>query len=407
MIEVVNHHRGLLCVAAACAAAGLARASYYRSKQPPHGPYPARRSPRALTHGERQAVLDVLHEPRFVDLSPGEVHAQLLDEGRYSCSERTMYRVLASAGELRERRDQLRHPAYSAPELLASAPNTLWSWDITKLLGPAKWTYYYLYVILDVFSRYVIGWMVAECESAALASKLIEETCERQHIQPGKLTIHADRGSSMKSKPVAFLLADLGVTKSHSRPHVSDDNPFSEAQFKTLKYRPDFPERFGSIEDARSHCRAFFPWYNDEHRHVGIARLTPADVHHGRGRARLDARAQVLEAAFREHPERFVNGCPSPGALPTEVWINKPATTDMVAANTLDDACTPSASEAPADGAHAGAICDAGNEPLAASLWIDANELRFAPHATATNGAEPRSQKPQPFNPPHEEIVSH
>ena len=200
-----------------------------------------------------------LHEPRFADLAPAEVYATLLDEGRYLCSERTMYRVLAENAEVRERRDQLRHPAYAAPELLATAPNQLWSWDITKLLGPAKWTYFYLYVILDVFSRYVVGWMVAHRETATLAERLIRETCERQGIEPGQLTIHADRGTSMTSKPVALLLADLGVTKTHSRPHVSNDNPFSEAQFKTLKYRPDFPERFGSIEHARSHCGDFFP----------------------------------------------------------------------------------------------------------------------------------------------------
>jgi putative transposase len=266
----------------------------------------------------------VLHEPRFVDLAPAQVYATLLDERRYLCSERTMYRVLAASHEVRERRDQLRHPVYTAPELLATTPNAVWSWDITKLLGPAKWSYFYLYVIVDIFSRYVVGWLIADRESSALAHKLIAETCERQGIEPGHLTLHADRGSSMKSKPVAFLLADLGVTKTHSRPHVSDDNPFSEAQFKTLKYRPDFPERFGCVEDARSHSRDFFAWYNAEHHHSGIALHTPHDVHYGLAAQRTADRRRALLAAFQAHPERFPNGAPQPPRLDGAVWINKP-----------------------------------------------------------------------------------
>jgi len=276
-------------------------------------------------------VLAVLHEPRFVDLAPGQVYAQLLDEGRYLCSPRTMYRVLSACQEVRERRDQLRHPAYTAPQLLATRPNEVWSWDITKLLGPAKWTYFHLYVILDVFSRYVVGWMVAHRESAQLAQKLIAATCARQGIAPGDLTLHADRGSSMTSKPVALLLADLGVTKTHSRPHVSNDNPFSEAQFKTLKYRPDFPERFAAIEAARAHGQVFFPWYNTVHRHSGIGLLTPHDVHYGLAEQRVAARAAILTAAHAAHPERFVAGHPRPPARPTAVWINPPPTTaDLV-----------------------------------------------------------------------------
>jgi putative transposase len=235
-----------------------------------------------------------------------------------------MYRILEENQEVRERRDQLRHPHYAAPELLATAPNQVWSWDITKLLGPAKWTYFYLYVILDIFSRYVVGWMVAHHESAALAKKLIEQSCARQGILAGQLSLHADRGPSMKSKPVALLLSDLGVTKTHSRPYVSNDNPFSEAQFKTMKYRPDFPERFGSIQDSRSFGHVFFPWYNNEHRHSGLAMLTPHEVHYGLAEKRVEARARVLAAAFAAHPERFVAGVPRPPALPTEVWINKP-----------------------------------------------------------------------------------
>jgi putative transposase len=288
---------------------------------------PQRRpSPRALTADEQRTVLARLHEPRFVDLAPAEVYATLLDEGAYLCSERTMYRLLAEHTEVRERRDQLRHPTYAAPELLACRPNELWSWDITKLLGPAKWTYFYLYVMLDVFSRYVVGWMVTHGESATLAERFIHETCARQGIGRDHLTIHADRGQAMTSKSVAFLLADLGVTKTHSRPHVSNDNPYSEAHFKTLKYRPAFPDRFGSPQDARVHCQSFFTWYNTEHHHSGLALLTPADVHHGLTEQRTAARAIVLAAAYAAHPERFLGGLPQPPACPTEVWINPPHT---------------------------------------------------------------------------------
>jgi len=309
-----------------CAALGVPRATYYRRRRPQTATAPRPRSPRALSPDEHAGVLARLHEPRFVDLAPAEVYATLLDEGDYLCSERTMYRVLAAHGEVRERRDHLRHPHYTAPELLAMQPNELWSWDITKLLGPAKWTYFYLYVMLDVFSRYVVGWMVAHRESATLAERFIQETCARQQIGRDQLTIHADRGSAMTSKSVAFLLADLGVTKTHSRPHVSNDNPFSEAQFKTLKYRPDFPERFGAIQDARAHGHVFFPWYNTEHRHTGLGLLTPHDVHYGLADARVAARAETLAAAHAAHPERFPRGVPQPPARPTAVWINPPAT---------------------------------------------------------------------------------
>jgi putative transposase len=240
-----------------------------------------------------------------------------------------MYRLLAAHHEVRERRDQLRHPHYAAPELLARQPNELWSWDITKLLGPAKWTYFYLYVMLDIFSRYVVDWMVAHRESPTLAERFIHETCARQGIGRNQLTIHADRGPVMTSKPVAFPLADLGITKTHSRPHVSNDNPFSEAQFKTLKYRPTFPTRFGSIQDARTHCHVFFPWYNTEHHHSGLGLLTPADVHHGLADERFAARATVLAAACAAHPERFPAGLPHPTAPPLEVWINPPTSAGL------------------------------------------------------------------------------
>ncbi len=269
-------------------------------------------------------MVATLNSERFVDEAPAQVAARLLDEGTYLCSVRTMYRILNAVGGCRERRDQLRHPAHARPELLATGPNQLWSWDITKLLGPAKWTYFYLYVILDVFSRFVVGWMVAHRESATLAARLIEETCRRQGISPGQLDIHADRGPSMTSKTVALLLADLGVTKTHSRPHVSNDNPYSESQFKTLKYRPGFPDRFGSIHDARAWCSPFFRWYNHEHRHSGIAYLTPADVQLGRADEVLRRRESVLAEATRRHPERFVRGAARLARLPEAVWINPP-----------------------------------------------------------------------------------
>src|SRR3989442_14780799 len=308
-----------LGIAPTSAALGLPRATYYRRRRPQSAPAARRPSPRALSPGERGAVLAVLHEPRFVDLAPAEVYATLLDAGQYLCSERTMYRVLAAHQEVRERRQQLRHPRYAAPELLARRPNELWSWDITKLLGPAKWTYFYLYVMLDVFSRYVVGWMVAHRESATLAERFLAETCARQGIGREQLTIHADRGQAMISKSVAFLLADLGVTKTHSRPHVSNDNPSSEAQFKTLKYRPDFPERFGAIQDARAHCQVFFPWYNTEHRHTGLGLLTPHDVHYGLAEARVVAPAEILAAAHSAPSQRVPRGMPPPPPPPMAV----------------------------------------------------------------------------------------
>ncbi len=315
----------------ACAAMGIPPATVYRHRARRNGPSPLlRRRPspgRALVSQERQEVLDVLHSEEFRDKPPQEVYAALLDQGRYLCSIRTMYRILEANQEVRERRDQLRHPSYAKPELLATAPNRVWSWDITKLLGPVKWTYFYLYVILDIFSRYVVGWMVASRESALLAEKLIQETCFKQGIQPGQLLIHADRGSSMKSKPVALLLSDLGVTKTHSRPHTCDDNPYSESQFKTLKYRPDFPQRFGSLSDARAFCQDFFNWYNTEHHHSGIGLMSPHVVHYGLAQGVFKAREKVLLAAYEKNPERFVRKVPVPLPLPQAAWINPPKAT--------------------------------------------------------------------------------
>lgn len=318
-------------VRAACEAVGAARAGWYRRHR--QSPAPARPAPiphrdraqtRALTDAERQAILTELHSDRFVDLSPTEVWAILLDEGRYLGSVSTFYRLLRIASGTRERRKQASHPATVKPELVATRANEVWSWDITKLRGPAKWSWFYLYVIIDIYSRYVVGWMVASRESGPLAEVLIKQTLTKQGIARHQLTIHADRGSSMTSKTVAFLLADLGVTQSHSRPHVCDDNPYSESQFKTLKYRPDFPDRFTSIEAARLHCQRFFGWYNDDHRHSGLGLHTPADVHHGLAEIVRDKRAGVLDAAYAAHPERFVRKPPAPPKLPTDTWINRP-----------------------------------------------------------------------------------
>ena len=275
-------------------------------------------------------MLEMLHSERFIDAAPPEVYATLLDEGIYLASVPTMYRILRSVDEVRERRRQATHPAHMKPELLADGPNLVWSWDITKLLGPVKWTYYYLYVVLDIFSRYVVGWMLATRESASLAERLLADSVRKQGVDPDQLTIHADRGSSMSSKPVALMLADLGVTKSHSRPHCSNDNPYSEAQFKTLKYRPEFPDRFGSAQDARGFCKHFFGWYNDDHRHSGIGYHTPADVHYGRAGQVHAARAVILSAAHAAHPERFVRKPPSPPGLPRPAWINRPLPEEAV-----------------------------------------------------------------------------
>ncbi len=310
----------------ACEALAVSRATWYRRRAAkPKVERAKRPSLRALGEVERKMVIDALCSPRFVDRAPAEVVATLLEEGVWLCSERTMYRILADEVAVKERRNQLVHPEYNKPELVATAPNQAWSWDITKLLGPQKWTYYYLYVIMDLFSRYIVGWMIADRENAALASRLIEDSCTRHDIAPGVLALHSDRGSPMTAKCTAQLLADLGVTRSLSRPHVSDDNPYSESGFKTLKYHPSFPGRFDSQEHALAFCRTFFPWYCDEHRHGGIAMLTPADVFKGRADEVLARRQQALDTAYAAHPERFVRGRPVVPRLPEAVWINKPA----------------------------------------------------------------------------------
>jgi transposase InsO family protein len=366
-------------VAAACAVLAVPRSSLYRARPATTVaeavvPEPPARSapPRTLSPTEQAQVREVLNSARFQDLAPREVYAELLDEARYLCSISTMYRILAAHAEVRERRNQLRHPVYRKPELLATGPNQVWSWDITKLRGPSKGVYYYLYVIIDIYSRYVVGWLIAEVEAAELAKQLIAETCAKQGVQRAQLTIHADNGSPMIAKTVAILLADLGVVKSHSRPHVSNDNPYSEAQFKTLKYRPDYPERFGSLVDARTWGRSFFNWYNDQHHHTGLGLLTPADVHAGRGETVRQQRQVVLQQAFQAHPERFVRGAPCPAKLPEAAWINPPKS----------GAATATPALAPAEGRPPG-VQPSGGAPAIARP----TDLRY----TAVSGTEDRA----------------
>lgn len=326
-MSLVEEHRQQLGTAPLCQALKVPRASFYRQQSPKADTagIATRKPPEhALSEAERHTVLATLHEPRFVDLAPPQVYARLLEEGRYLCSIRTMYRLLAAHDEVRERRAVASRVVYTKPELLATRPNEVWSWDITKLKGPAKWTYYYLYVILDIFSRYVVGWMIAPQESATLAKHLIAESCRKQQIAEDQLTLHADRGPSMKSKLVAQLLADLGVTKTHSRPQVSNDNPYSESQFKTMKYRPQFPERFECIQGARAFGGQFFPWYNHEHHHSALALYTPADVHYGRVEPIRQLRQAALDAAYQRHPNRFVRKPPEAASPPQTVWINPP-----------------------------------------------------------------------------------
>ncbi len=346
MMSALNELAPAIGMAPACAALRINRSRIYRQDArrrlliSPRQHPPRPRPPLALSAPEREGLLEVLYSERFADCAPQTIYAKLLDDGVYLASVRTMYRLLAVQGQSRERRNQRVHPAYAKPELLAVKPNEVWSWDITKLKGPVKWSCYHLYVILDIFSRYVVGWMIALRESAQLAEQLIADTIAKHHIAPRTLTLHADRGTSMRSKPVAALLVDLEVAKTHSRPHVSDDNPYSEAQFKTLKYRPEFPERFGSIEDARAHCQHFFRWYNADHCHSGIGFMTAESVHYGRAQTLFRHRAQTLEVAFLAHPTRFKGKAPQPPRLPTAAWINPPkqetATTKNLNPSTLN-----------------------------------------------------------------------
>lgn len=331
--EAIAQLAPLIGVRAACRATGRPQANHYRRHR--KSPKPARpgraRSPqpRALSAAEREQVRALLNSPEHVDKPPAVVYHELLDEGVYLCSISTMYRILHEHGEVHERRRQATHPARTKPELVATGPNQCWSWDITKLRGPAKWTYFYLYAVIDIYSRYVVGWTIADTESRYLAEQLLADTITKHGVNPDQLTVHSDNGASMGSKVVAQLLADLGVTKTHSRPHVSNDNPYSEAAFKTLKYRPTFPDQFGSLEDARGFCRGFFAWYHTEHYHSGIAWHHPVDVHYGRAETVHQVRADVLDAAYQRHPERFVRKPPEPRAIPEAAWINKPPNQDQ------------------------------------------------------------------------------
>ncbi len=318
--------RPLVGTAGACRGSGRSRATHYRRCQPPKlGPSRPRSSPsNALSEDETAELLKLLRSARFVDLAPAQVWAIALDEGRYVASISTMYRVLRACDEVRERRAQAKHPTRARPELMADRPNMCWSWDITKLRGPHKGVWFDLYIAIDIFSRYVVGWMVAATETAELAEGFITAAVTAQGVTKGELSIHADRGTSMTSKGVAELLADLGVGRTHSRPHVSNDNPFSEAVNKTLKYCPAFPARFGSIEDARIFCETFFEHYNHHHRHSGIGLHTPASVHYGTAAEIRARRAETLDAAYAANPCRFGNRRPSPPKLPTAAWINQP-----------------------------------------------------------------------------------
>lgn len=337
MLRVAGELAQVTGMAEACRLLGIPRSTIYRIRQAEQeqpdtdqagASLQPRKSVRALSSAEREEVRDVLNSERFQDQSPRQVYATLLDEDEYLCHWRTMYRVLEEHDEVKERRNQLRHPSYARPELLATGPNQLWSWDITRMRGPVTWSYYYLYVMLDIFSRYVVAWLLAEEESATLAQELVAAAYAKQNIQPGQLTIHADRGAPMIAKSMSMLMSDLGINESHSRPHVSDDNPYSEAHFHTVKYRPDYPDRFGCLSDARTWCEGFFPWYNNEHHHSALHLLTPADVHYGRAEGKLAQRQAVLQRAYAAHPERFVNGPPIVSPLPAAVWINRPASAD-------------------------------------------------------------------------------
>ena len=404
-------------VAAACAALAVPRSSFYRVRAAARGTAPLPPEcepdvrpthPRALRPTERTQVRDLLNSAPFQDLAPREIYAELLDAGRYLCSIRTMYRILAADDEVRERRNQRRHPIYEKPELLATGPNQVWSWDITKLRGPSKGVYYYLYVTIDIYSRYVVGWLVAEVESGELAEQLIAETCTKQGVARAQLTLHADNGSPMIAKNVAILLADLGVAKSHSRPHVSNDNPYSEAQFRTLKYRPDYPDRFGSLADARSWSRTFFHWYNNQHHHTGLGLLTPADVHTGRAEMVRQQRQVVLTQAFQTHPERFVQGAPHSPELPAAAWINPPKSAPVAppAAGQPTDTRAPTTTSS-----SAAAIAPSGNmRYTAASGTEDRATLRSDLSAAPVDGVAGQSRTAisaaLPTTPPIKELHS-
>jgi putative transposase len=352
-VNAVLEQRGRLPVKPLCEALGVSRATVDRQRRPPVRTTPRPRcAARKLTEEEKARVVQALCSERFVDRSPAEALYTLLDEGKYLCSERTMYRVLTEHGAVKERRAQRSHPQHARPELVAAAPNEAWSWDITRLRTTVKWSYLYLYVLLDLFSRYVVGWMIARAENAAFAKLLIEESIIKHGVEPGTLVLHSDRGAPMTSKTLAQLLAELDVARSFSRPHTSNDNPFSESHFKTAKYHPSYPGRFATLEDALDWGRAFFRWYNHEHKHSSIAYLTPADVYCGRAEQRLAHRHAVLQAAYAEHPERFPHGAPQRQVLPPATYLNPPsrdAQAPMISPVIDDDAASSRLMLAPAE----------------------------------------------------------
>jgi putative transposase len=321
---LLEPHAPLRRIPVLCAALGVSRATAFRWQRPTHARAAAspRRSPRALTPDEQTAILAQLHSDRFVDHAPAQVYATLLDEGTYLCSPRTMYRVLATQQEVRERRAQRTHPTCPVPRLTATAPNQVWTWDVTELKGRAKGDRHKLYVVLDLYSRYVVAWMLASRESVVLAQRLITAACRRHGILRGHLTAHSDRGSIQTAKDLHALYEELGITSSLSRPRVSNDNPHSESLFKTTKYAPVYPGRFASFAHAHQWCTDFFVAYNTTHRHSGIAYLSPTAVHHGTAPAILAQRIITMHAAHQRHPERFVRGTPRLPRLPKAVHIN-------------------------------------------------------------------------------------
>lgn len=326
-MEKILESEGTATIQELCEGFQIGEATYYRWKNKKKKPVEKPEKPRhwkRLSEDEESEVMELMTSERFIDMAPAAIYATLLDDGEYLCSERTMYRYLERNAAVKERRNQRVHPEYKKPELLATRPKQLWSWDITKLKTGRKCEYLHLYVIIDVYSRFVVGWMVAEKECSILAEQFIAETCFKEEIERDQLTIHADRGAAMKSKTVYQLMCDLGITKTHSRPHVSNDNPYSESQFKTMKYHSTFPRKFGCLEDAKSFLRGWFEWYNFKHKHSGIEMMSPHDVHSGKYKAILEKRQMVLNQAFLKMPHRFNKKKPKVQNLSEAVWINKP-----------------------------------------------------------------------------------
>jgi putative transposase len=400
-------------VDAACDALDVSRATLYRSRRPPPEPQPVRTrapSPRRLDDEERQRILDVLHQPEFADQPPTEVYATLLGRGIYHASIRTMYRILAEAGETGERRNQRPAQAHATPSLTATAPNQVWTWDITKLATTRKGVFLMAYVIIDLFSRFVVGWMLATKECQHLAAQLFAETIARHGVEPG-LQVHADRGSAMKSDTLGQLLASLGASRSFSRPRVSDDNAFSEAQFKTLKYQPDYPGRFESELHARAYLQDFFGWHNEEHHHSSLALFTPSDVFHGRVEQVRAVRQAALDAAYHAHPERFPHGPPRAPVPPAAVHIN-PLLTGALDVHAPDAVSTPSSGLADAPTATPAALAstpssglaDAPTATPAALASTPSSGLADAPTATPTAlspvPSDGLAERPRPLPPP-------